>query len=509
MSMSTEKIRVRFAPSPTGPLHIGGVRTALFNYLFARHLGGTMLLRIEDTDSKRYVPGAEEYIVEALHWLGIQIDEGVGATTGDCGPYRQSERKGIYLQYVQQLLASGHAYYAFDTVEELDVARQAYPNFIYDSHTRLQMRNSLTLPKAEVEQLLAAGEPYAVRFKIEPGEQVEFTDLIRGKITIDSTLLDDKVIYKQADGLPTYHMANVVDDHLMRITHVIRGEEWISSTPLHVLLYRALGWQDTMPQFAHLSLILKPVGSGKLSKRDGDKFGFPVYPLEWRDPDTNSLSLGYREQGYLPEAVVNFLALLGWNPGNDQEIFSMEELAKLFTLDCCSKSGARFDFEKAKWFNHEYILNVPITRLLSLVLPMLEMEGIEVDRGKLEAALAVARSKAQLLSELLPELRYFFVSPQEYDPVSTKKHWKSESPEYLQAMGRTLQALGNAPSQETIEQALYGAIKAQELPMGKVMNSMRIALVGTSRGVRIHEIIALIGVPETISRFQKAIEQLG
>ena len=507
--MSQPNVRVRFAPSPTGPLHIGGVRTALFNYLFARHFGGTMVLRIEDTDSKRYVPGAEEYIVEALRWLNIQIDEGVSSPCGDFGPYRQSERKSIYQHYVQQLLDTGQAYYAFDTVAELEAARASNPNFIYDAHTRLQMRNSLTLPQEEVMRLVDTGAPYAVRFKIQPGEQVEFTDLIRGRVAIDSTLLDDKVIYKQVDGLPTYHMANVVDDHLMAITHVIRGEEWISSTPLHVLLYRALGWQDSMPQFAHLALILKPVGSGKLSKRDGDKFGFPVYPLEWRDPATGQVSPGYREQGYLPEAVVNFLALLGWNPGTDQELFSMEELAKLFSLERCSKSGARFDFEKAKWFNHEYLLHCPLPQLLPLVAPMLEAEGIHVDKEKLAAALEVARSKAQLLPDLLPELRYFFIAPQAYDPASLKKHWKPASAQYLQAMVRCLQELPDTPTQQDIEQALYEAIKDQELPMGKVMNSMRVALVGTSRGARIHEIIALLGINETIARFQKAIAALG
>ena len=330
-----EKVRVRFAPSPTGALHIGGVRTALFNYLFARHLGGTMVLRIEDTDSKRFVPGAEEYIVQSLRWLGIAIDEGVGTANGEYGPYRQSERKELYKEYVSRLLEGGRAYYAFDTPEELEQARARVSNFSYDAVTRLEMRNSLTLGMEQAQRLVDGGEPYVVRFKVEPGRDVEMHDLIRGRVVINSSQVDDKVLYKSSDGLPTYHMANVVDDHLMKITHVIRGEEWLASLPLHVLLYEAFGWQETMPRFAHLPLILKPSGSGKLSKRDGDKFGFPVFPLEWVDPESGAVSMGYREQGYLPEAVINFLALLGWNPGTDQELFSMEELIAAFTFERC------------------------------------------------------------------------------------------------------------------------------------------------------------------------------
>lgn len=344
-------VRVRFAPSPTGALHIGGVRTALFNYLYARHHGGTMVLRIEDTDSKRFVPGAEEYIIEALQWLGIEIDEGTGTDNQPYGPYRQSERKEIYQKYVQQLLDAGKAYYAFDTVEELEAARKEFPNFSYDATTRGQMRNSLSLPKEEVDQLISSGAEYVVRFLVEPNRDVEVNDLIRGKVVINSSILDDKVLYKSSDGLPTYHLANIVDDHLMKITEVIRGEEWLPSAPLHVLLYEAFGWQESMPRFAHLSLILKPTGNGKLSKRDGDKLGFPVFPLEFVDPKDGTISTGYREQGYLPEAVINFLALLGWNPGTEQEVFSMEQLIDAFSLERCSKSGARFDFEKAKWFN--------------------------------------------------------------------------------------------------------------------------------------------------------------
>ena len=346
------KVRVRFAPSPTGPLHIGGVRTALFNYLFARKNGGEMILRIEDTDSTRFVPGAEDYINEALTWLGIKIDEGV-REGGNYGPYRQSERRDIYRKYVKQLLDADKAYIAFDTPAELEAKRAEIPNFQYDASTRASMRNSLTMSADEVKALIDAGEKYVVRFKIEPNHDVVVNDLLRGKVTINSSILDDKVLYKSADDLPTYHLANIVDDHLMLVTHVIRGEEWLPSAPLHVLLYEAFGWADTMPEFVHLPLLLKPVGNGKLSKRDGDKLGFPVFPLEWHDPASGAVSKGYREEGYLPEAVVNFLALLGWNPGNDQEIMSMDELISLFSFEHCSRNGAKFDFEKGKWFNHK------------------------------------------------------------------------------------------------------------------------------------------------------------
>ena len=372
--MPERKVRVRFAPSPTGALHIGGVRTALYNYLFAKQHNGDMILRIEDTDSQRFVPGAEAYIIEALEWLGIKFDEGVGYG-GNHAPYRQSERKDIYRKYVEQLLSDGKAYIAFDTPEELEAKRKEIPNFQYDASTRMQMRNSLTLPKEEIDRLIAEGKQYVVRFKVEPGEDVHVNDLIRGEVIINSSILDDKVLYKSADNLPTYHLANIVDDHLMEISHVIRGEEWLPSAPLHVLLYRAFGWKDSMPEFAHLSLLLKPDGNGKLSKRDGDRLGFPVFPLEWHDPKTGEVSSGYREAGYLPEAVINFLALLGWNPGNDQEILSMDDLIKLFSLEKCSKNGAKFDFEKGKWFNHKYIQNKSNEELTELFLPILQEKG--------------------------------------------------------------------------------------------------------------------------------------
>lgn len=498
-------VRVRFAPSPTGALHIGGVRTALFNYLFARHNGGTMVLRIEDTDSKRFVPGAEEYIIEALKWLGINIDEGIGTDCQPYGPYRQSERRDIYAKYVQQLLDKGVAYYAFDTPEELEKARKDNGNFSYDASTRQSMRNSLSLPKDEVERLLAT-EPYVVRFKIEPDNDVAVDDLIRGTVVVNSSTLDDKVLYKSSDNLPTYHLANIVDDHLMKITHVIRGEEWLPSAPLHVLLYEAFGWKESMPQFAHLSLILKPTGNGKLSKRDGDKLGFPVFPLEFVDPFDGTVSSGYREQGYLPEAVVNFLALLGWNPGTNEEFFTMQELAQIFSLERCSKSGARFDFEKAKWFNHHYIQNTPTCELAKYIRPLLEKEGIEPVESKLEQAIDTSKDKVQLLPDFIRELKYFFVAPTSYDEKGMKKHWKEETPEYLNTIVSRLKSMPETPSLEDIEQALYDTINGNELPMGKVMNGIRMALVGEPRGARIHEIIYLIGIEETIKRIHKAIE---
>ena len=498
-------VRVRFAPSPTGALHIGGVRTALFNYLYARHHGGTMVLRIEDTDSKRFVPGAEEYIIEALAWLGIKIDEGTGTDNQPYGPYRQSERKAIYQKYVQQLLDAGRAYYAFDTVEELEAARKEFPNFSYDATTRGSMRNSLSLPKEEVERLLGSGAEYVVRFLVEPDRDVEVDDLIRGKVVINSSILDDKVLYKSSDNLPTYHLANIVDDHLMKITEVIRGEEWLPSAPLHVLLYEAFGWQESMPRLAHLSLILKPTGNGKLSKRDGDKLGFPVFPLQFVDPNDGTVSMGYREQGYLPEAVINFLALLGWNPGTEQEIFTMEELIQTFTLERCSKSGARFDFEKAKWFNHHYIQQMSLEELMPIVRPMLEAEGITASDDKLKEAIATAQEKVQLLPDFVREVKYLFVAPTTFEEKGMKKHWKAETPEYLRMIIDLLKGLDKGASQETIEQALYDKIKGDELPMGKVMNGIRMALVGEGRGAKIHEIIHILGIDESIRRIQYAL----
>ena len=416
LTQMNTKVRVRFAPSPTGPLHIGGVRTALYNYLFARQHGGEMILRIEDTDSQRFVPGAEEYINEALAWLGIKIDEGV-REGGEYGPYKQSERRDIYREHVKMLLDGGKAYLAFDTPAELEERRQSTPNFQYDASTRMSMRNSLSLPSDEVKNLLDSGAQYVVRFLIEPGRDVEVNDLIRGKVTINSSVLDDKVLYKSADDLPTYHLANIVDDHLMKVSHVIRGEEWLPSAPLHVLLYEAFGWTDTMPAFVHLPLLLKPDGKGKLSKRDGDRLGFPVFPLEWHDPKSGEISSGYRESGYLPEAVVNFLALLGWNPGDDTEIMSMEELIAKFSLVHCSKSGAKFDFEKGKWFNHKYLQELPDATLAELFKPILKANGVEGYSDEyITRAVSMVKGRINFVKDLWEQARFFFVEPTEYDP---------------------------------------------------------------------------------------------
>ena len=506
MTSTSQKPRVRFAPSPTGPLHIGGVRTALYNYLFARHFGGDMLLRIEDTDSKRFVPGAEAYILEALNWLGIEIDEGVGVG-GECGPYRQSERRDIYREYVAQLLREGKAYKAYDTAEELEAARNAIPNFQYDATTRNSMKNDLVLSEAEIRALEEAGVPYVVRIKIEPGEEVVVSDLIRGEVRINSSIIDDKVLYKSSDDLPTYHLANIVDDHLMGITHVIRGEEWLPSAPLHKLLYRALGWEDTMPQFAHLALLLKPEGNGKLSKRDGDRLGFPVFPLEWHDSESQAISMGYRESGYLPEAVVNFLALLGWNPGDNREVMTREELIEAFSLDKCSKSGAKFDFEKGKWFNHRYLQEAPVERIAALFTPVLEQHHVDVP-ANLESILSVVRDRVQLIPQLWDETYFFFMAPEEYDEKTVKKRWKAESSLQMREIIDLLNAQPAFES-EALEEALNSFIQTKEYSMGGVMNALRLALVGAPKGPHINEILYLLGREESIRRIERAIAQLG
>ncbi|MGP1409971.1 MAG: glutamate--tRNA ligase [Porphyromonas endodontalis] len=506
MTSTSQKPRVRFAPSPTGPLHIGGVRTALYNYLFARHFGGDMLLRIEDTDSKRFVPGAEAYILEALNWLGIEIDEGVGVG-GECGPYRQSERRDIYREYVAQLLREGKAYKAYDTAEELEAARNAIPNFQYDATTRNSMKNDLVLSKEEIRALEEAGVPYVVRIKIEPGEEVVVNDLIRGEVRINSSIIDDKVLYKSSDDLPTYHLANIVDDHLMGITHVIRGEEWLPSAPLHKLLYRALGWEDTMPQFAHLALLLKPEGNGKLSKRDGDRLGFPVFPLEWHDPENQTISMGYRESGYLPEAVVNFLALLGWNPGDNREVMTREELIEAFSLDKCSKSGAKFDFEKGKWFNHRYLQEAPVERIAALFTPVLEQHHVDIP-ANLESILSVVRDRVQLIPQLWDETYFFFVAPEEYDEKTVKKRWKAESSLQMREIIDLLNAQPAFES-EALGEALNSFIQTKEYSMGGVMNALRLALVGAPKGPHINEILYLLGREESIRRIERAIAQLG
>ncbi len=517
------KVRVRFAPSPTGPLHIGGVRTALYNYLFAHQNGGDMILRIEDTDQTRFVPGAEDYIIEALDWLGIKFDEGVHIG-GNYGPYRQSDRKPMYRQYAEQLIRDGWAYYAFDKPEALDAKRKEYEaqkkTFQYDCNTRGSMENSLSLPADEVQRRIDSGEPYVVRFKFPNNIDITVHDLIRGDVTMNSNLLDDKVLFK-SDGMPTYHLANIVDDHTMEISHVIRGEEWLPSAPLHVMLYRAFGWEDTMPQFAHLPLLLKPDGNGKLSKRDGDRLGFPVFPLDWHNPETGELSSGYRERGYLPEAVVNMLALLGWNPGNDQEILSMDELIQQFSIEHISKSGAKFNIEKAKWFNHEYLQKCSDERIAQMFLPQLEEHGIKVadtesnnfqlstfNNQYVIKVCGMMKERISFPSELWDQTHYFFVAPTQYDPKAVAKRWK---PGMTTHMAKVIEILNTVPFEyDAIHQALLeDYIKGNELNMGQIMNSLRLAVVGTTVGPDMLTLVMTIGKEETIARVQRAIDTLG
>lgn len=505
--MSAREVRVRFAPSPTGPLHIGGVRTALYNFLFARQHGGKLVFRIEDTDSNRFVPGAEDYILESFKWLGINFDEGV-SFGGQYGPYRQSERREIYRRYVDQLLDEGKAYYAFDTPEELDAKRGEIQNFQYDASTRMQMRNSLALPADETARLLQEGVNYVVRFKIEPGEDVHVNDMIRGDVVINSSILDDKVLYKNADGLPTYHLANIVDDHLMEISHVIRGEEWLPSAPLHVLLYRALGWEETMPRFAHLPLLLKPDGKGKLSKRDGDRLGFPVFPLEWTDPKTGETSSGYRESGYLPEAVVNFLALLGWNPGNDEELLSMDDLVRLFDLTKCSKAGAKFDYVKGQWFNHEYILNSDDEKLAPTFADILRDNGIEAPMKSIVRVVGLMKGRVNFVKELWPLCSFFFVAPTTYDEKMTKKRWKDFSARQMSELAALLEGLSDF-SMAAQEEAVNAWLAENDYKMGDVMNAWRLTLVGEGKGPHMYEISSFLGQAETLKRMRRAIEILG
>ena len=504
--MAERKVRVRFAPSPTGALHIGGVRTALYNYLFARQHGGDLIFRIEDTDSNRFVPGAEEYIIESFKWLGIHFDEGV-SFGGNYGPYRQSERRDIYKKYVKVLLDNGKAYIAFDTPEELEAKRKEVPNFQYDASTRTSMRNSLVMPEEEVKQLIAEGKQYVVRFKIEPNEDVHVHDLIRGEVVINSSILDDKVLYKSADELPTYHLANIVDDHLMEVSHVIRGEEWLPSAPLHVLLYRAFGWEDSMPEFAHLPLLLKPDGNGKLSKRDGDRLGFPVFPLEWHDPKTGEVSSGYRESGYLPEAVINFLALLGWNPGNDQEIMSMDELIRLFDLHRCSKAGAKFDYEKGKWFNHHYIQAMDNKEAAALFMPILESHGVKADPAYVEKVVAMMKDRATFIKDLWDLCSFFFIAPTEYDEKTRKKRWKEDSAAQLAELIEVLRAREPFDIEGT-EEEVKAWIESKGYHLGNIMNATRLALVGEGKGPHIFDITEALGKEESIRRIQRAIDKL-
>ena len=504
--MDNRKVRVRFAPSPTGPLHIGGVRTALYNYLFARQHGGELIFRIEDTDSQRFVKAAEDYIIESFKWLGIQFDEGV-SYGGDKGPYRQSERREIYKKYVDQLLEEGKAYIAFDTPEELQAKRAEIENFQYDAHTRHMMRNSLVMPADEVQALIESGAQYVVRFKIEPGEDVHVDDMIRGDVKINSSILDDKVLFKSADQLPTYHLANIVDDHLMEITHVIRGEEWLPSAPLHVLLYRAFGWADTMPRFAHLPLLLKPDGKGKLSKRDGDRLGFPVFPLEWHG-DNGEVAAGYRENGYLPEAVVNFLALLGWNPGGDQEILSMDDLIRLFDITKCSKAGAKFDYVKGQWFNREYILKTDNKVLAPAFDKILRENGIEQPIERVEAVVGMMKmKKINFIKELWPLCDFFFIAPTTFDREDKfiRKNWKENAAEDMRELAEILKGLDDF----SIESQRAAVDPWAEATGKKPWNAWRVALVGAGKGPDMYELAAFLGKEETLRRMRFAVETLG
>jgi glutamyl-tRNA synthetase len=505
-STENRPVRVRFAPSPTGPLHIGGVRTALYNYLFARQNNGTFIFRIEDTDSNRFVPGAEEYILESFRWLGIEFDEGV-SFGGNYGPYRQSERRDIYKKYVDILLEAGKAYIAFDTPAELEAARAEIPNFQYDASTRLKMRNSLSMPAEEVKALIDAGNQYVVRFLIEPGRDVLVNDLIRGKVVVNSSILDDKVLFKSADQLPTYHLANIVDDHLMEVSHVIRGEEWLPSAPLHVLLYEAFGWTDTMPEFAHLPLLLKPEGNGKLSKRDGDRLGFPVFPLEWKDPKSGEISSGYREKDYLPEAVINFLALLGWNPGNDQEIMSLDEMVQLFNLEKCSKAGARFNYQKLVWFNHEYIINKSDEEIANLFAPVLESHGVKESHERIVKAVSLVKNRVNFVGELWNQTSYLFQAPESFDEKSLKKWWKDEAPRTTAELCDFIESEPDFTG-AVLEPRVMEWIASKGYGIGKVMNALRVTLVGAAVGPHIFEITDFIGKEETLARARKAISTL-
>ena len=501
----SQKVRVRFAPSPTGPLHIGGVRTALFNYLFAKKHGGDFVLRIEDTDQTRYVEGAENYIVEALNWLNIPFDEGLGKE-GKFGPYRQSERKEIYKQYAEQLISSGNAYYAFDTSEELNALRKEYEadkkTFIYNWHNRKNLNNSLALTSEEVAAKIEAGENYVIRFKTPINETLQLKDIIRGNVQIDTNVLDDKVLFK-SDGMPTYHLANIVDDHLMEISHVIRGEEWLPSMALHILLYRSLGWDA--PEFAHLPLIMKPVGKGKLSKRDGDKMGFPVFPIEWKTVDNETFS-GYREDGYLPEAVINMLALLGWNPGTEQEIFSLEALIKVFDLSRVNKAGAKFDPDKTKWFQNHYLQKQSNEELAVSFSEILNNKGITTSLD-LTKIVSILKERATFVSDLWELGDFFFIAPEAYNEKASKKAFKEDTPEILKNVVVLLKE-ANVFSSEEISEKIKGWVVSQEMGFGKVMMPLRLALVGEMKGPDVFDIASILGKNETISRIEKAIEYM-
>lgn len=503
------RVRVRFAPSPTGPLHIGGVRTALYNYLFAKKHGGDCLLRIEDTDQNRFVPGAEAYITQALAWVGIRFDEGP-EQGGPHAPYRQSERKPMYRQYVEQLLQAGHAYYAFDTPEELDAMRERLKAGSmpaqYDAVSRMSMNNSLTLPADEVQRRLENGTPYVVRIKLPRKEEVRFHDAIRGWVVVNTSQMDDKVLFK-SDGMPTYHLANVVDDYLMNISHVIRGEEWLPSAPLHVMLYRYLGWEDVMPVFAHLPLLLKPEGNGKLSKRDGDRLGFPVFPLEWKDPASGEISSGYRETGYFPEAVVNMLALLGWHPSFNRELFTMDELIEAFSLEKVSKSGAKFDLDKALWFNHHYLMERHPETIAAELLPLAAASGYQTEVPYLAEVVRLMREKVNFPGEIIRDGSYFFLEPKEYDKQALGKKWKPETPEFLRSLAQSYE---QAPTLDaaTAEEIFKDQCAAAGQSTGQWMQLLRLAISGAAAGPPLYEMIALLGKDKALQRLLAAVENM-
>jgi glutamyl-tRNA synthetase len=506
--MNYREVRVRFAPSPTGPLHMGGVRTALYNYLFARKNNGKFILRIEDTDQTRFVPGAKEYIIEAFEWCGIAFDEGV-TKGGPFGPYKQSERKAMYREFAEKLVADGKAYYAFDTAEELSALRKAFEaekkTFTYNAAERKNLKNSLTFTEEKTRALLQSGAPYVIRFKMPEDRLIKMTDLIRGEVEVQSNVLDDKILFK-SDGMPTYHLANVVDDHLMKISHVIRGEEWLPSLPLHVLLYEAFGWET--PQFAHLPLLLKPDGKGKLSKRDGDRLGFPVFPLQWTDPKTGETTRGYREDGYFPEAFINMLALLGWNPGDEREIFSLDEMAAAFSLDRVGKSGSRFDPEKARWFNHQYMLRKSNSELAELFMPVLREKGIMADRDFVEKVVALVKERAHFVHELWEQSDFFFKAPESYDPKAVKKRWKQASYNQMSELKEVLLGVDDFTS-ENIEKVVKTWLEEKGYGMGAVLNAFRLIVVGALKGPHLFDIIALIGQEETLRRIENGLHALG
>jgi glutamyl-tRNA synthetase len=510
MEIMEKEIRVRFAPSPTGPLHIGGVKTALFNYLFAKHNRGKIVLRIEDTDQNRYVEGAEEYIIESLQWLGIDFDESP-EKGGDYGPYRQSERKSFYQKYAQKLIDSGKAYYAFDTAEELEQMRKKLeaekaPNLSYAPHIRMQMRNSLSLTAKATKALLDQGTPYVVRFKMEENQEILLHDIIRGKVSVNTSTLDDKILFK-ADGMPTYHLANVVDDYLMRISHVIRGEEWLPSLALHQLLYEALGWKDAMPEFAHLPLILKPTGKGKLSKRDGDKMGFPVFPIEWNNPENGDIFPGYREAGYLPEAVVNMLALLGWSPGNEKEFLSLDELINTFDLHKVGKSGSRFNPEKALWYNHHYLQQKSDEDLAHIFRKILLKKNIIKDLDFIVKVVNMVKERANLIPDLWENANFFFEAPQEYDAKLVRKKWKENTASLLQSLIPHLEKI-TIFSASAIKSTFESYVNKNELGFGAVMLPLRLTIVGSGKGPDLFEIMALLGKKETIGRIHSGINAI-